>query len=81
MLALARVFVRYVRFLTPDVVSAIVEDNTRRAKEWRALLAELRVDPTSICGTDRPAHFQESGATLHTRGRNTESRAFGSPIA
>lgn len=57
MLALARVFVRYVRFLTPDVVSAIVEDNTRRAKEWRALLAELGVDPDIYLWDGSPCAF------------------------
>jgi hypothetical protein len=54
-LTLARIVTKYVRFLRPDIVAAIVEDNEQRSEEWLRLLGERGVDglkylwPSSPC--------------------------------
>ena len=45
MLTLAHLTAPYIRFLHPDVVRAIVEDNVVRSAQWRALLSERGIDP------------------------------------
>ncbi len=44
-LALARVVARYARFLRPEIVQAIVEDNEARRAHWSLALEERGIDP------------------------------------
>ncbi len=44
-LELARITTKFFRFLHPDIVQAIVEDNEMYRISWSALLAEHQVDP------------------------------------
>ena len=56
-LALAHVVARYARFLMPEVVSAVVEDNTRHANDWRSLLDERHIDPDIYLWEGSPCAF------------------------
>jgi len=44
-LELARITTKYFRFLHPDIVQAVVEDNELHTMDWSARLAEHQVDP------------------------------------
>ena len=57
MLGLARVLARHARFLRPDVVAAVTEDNARHASEWRTLLDERSVDPDIYLWDGSPCAF------------------------
>lgn len=50
-LLLARVLARHARFLKPEIVHAVVEDNERRASAWRAAL--------NACGVPVDAYLWE----------------------
>ena len=41
----ARVLVRFVRFLHPPIIHAVVEDNRSHSDEWSASLDDLGIDP------------------------------------
>ena len=57
MLGLARVLARHARFLHPDIVAAVTEDNARHASEWRTLLHERSVDPDIYLWDGSPCAF------------------------
>ena len=57
MLGLARALARHARFLRPDVVAAVTEDNARHAREWRTLLDERGVDPDIYLWDGSPCAF------------------------
>ena len=57
MLGLARALARHARFLRPDVVAAVTEDNVRHAREWRTLLDERGVDPDIYLWDGSPCAF------------------------
>ena len=57
MLGLARVLARHARFLHPDIVAAVTEDNARHASEWRTLLDERGVDPDIYLWDKSPCAF------------------------
>lgn len=57
MLGLARVLARHARFLHPDIVAAVTEDNARHAREWRALLDKRGVDPDIYLWDRSPCAF------------------------
>ena len=57
MRALARVLARHARFLTPEIVAALVEDNTHRANEWRTLLTMSEIDPDIYLWDKSPCAF------------------------
>ena len=57
MRTLARVLARHARFLTPEVVAAVVEDNTYRQNEWKALLNEGEVSPDIYLWDRSPCAF------------------------
>lgn len=45
LLELARITVPYIRFLNPDIVQAIVEDNSHNHSSWHDQLRERGIDP------------------------------------
>jgi hypothetical protein len=45
LLRIARILTKYVRFLDPAIVAAIVEDNRLSARDWRLRLSARGVDP------------------------------------
>ena len=57
MLGPARVLARHARFLRPDIVAAVTEDNARHASEWRTLLDERGVDPDIYLWDKSPCAF------------------------
>ncbi|MBK6614944.1 hypothetical protein [Ottowia sp.] len=46
-LALARIVARYARFLRPEIVQAIVEDNEKHRAIWSEALAQRKIDPNA----------------------------------
>lgn len=56
-LALAHVTMPFVRFLSPDVVRAVVEDNERHRAEWIEALQVRRIDPTAYLWEQSPCAF------------------------
>ena len=68
--ALAHVLVRHARFLTPEVVAAVVEDNARRANEWKTLLTAAEVDPYIYLWDGSPCAFP--GIRRHVGGKARE---------
>lgn len=45
LVAVARAVTPLVRFLHPDVVAAVADDNRRRSREWSSRLVDLGIDP------------------------------------
>ncbi len=56
-LQLARIAMRYVRFLHPDIVAAIVDDNERHREKWRAGLAARDIQPDAYLWERSPCAF------------------------
>ena len=56
-LALARVVMPYVRFLSPDIVAAIVEDNERHRQEWSDAFRERGINPDAYLWKRSPCAF------------------------
>ena len=54
---LAKVLTPLIRFLRPEIVSSIVEDNRSRGDEWSARLDELGVDPAIYLWDGSPCSF------------------------
>ena len=54
-LALARIVARYARFLRPEIVQAIVEDNEKHRAIWSEALAQRRSTQTPTSGHDQLA--------------------------
>lgn len=57
LLALARAVARHARFLHPDVVAAIVEDNERHREDWTKQLAARGVDAAGYLWPRGPCAF------------------------
>lgn len=47
-LALAHVTMPFVRFLSPEIVRAVVEDNEKHRADWIEALKARRIDPTGV---------------------------------
>lgn len=71
-LTLARIITKYIRFLKPEIVEAIAEDNARRSSEWREMLLQCGVEPSEYLWQGSPCAFP--GVRRH-RGTN-EINAF-----
>jgi hypothetical protein len=56
-LALAHITVPLIRFLSPDVVHAVVEDNEQHRVEWTKALEERRIDPAAYLWERSPCAF------------------------
>ena len=56
-LALARVVMPYVRFLHPDIVAAIVQDNERHRQAWSAAFTGLGINPEAYLWNRSPCAF------------------------
>jgi hypothetical protein len=56
-LALAHITVPLIRFLSPDVVEALVEDNQQHRSEWTKALEERRIDPAAYLWERSPCAF------------------------
>ncbi len=56
-LQLARVAMRYVRFLAPDIVGAIAADNERHREKWRPALASRNIRPDAYLWESSPCAF------------------------
>lgn len=56
-LALARVVCRYVRFLSPAIVDAVVSDNERRRDRWVAGLKQRGINPNAYLWPRSPCAF------------------------
>lgn len=75
LLELAKITVPYVRFLHPDIVLALVEDNECRRKAWSARLADRGVDPSlylwerSACAFPGVRRYMGSTEIAMHRGR------------
>jgi hypothetical protein len=58
-LELARITVPFVRFLHPDIVRAIVEDNESHRKEWSEALQSNGIDPSIYLWDKSPCAFPD----------------------
>lgn len=56
-LALARIAMPYVRFLKPDIVASIVEDNERERERWRPALSDRGIQPDAYLWQRSPCAF------------------------
>lgn len=56
-LALARIITKYVRFLHPGIVEALVRDNMAHLSEWSDLLMKCSVDPALYLWEGSPCSF------------------------
>lgn len=56
-LQLAKVLVPYVRFLCPDIVRALVNDNEKRGQTWREVLGAAKIDPDAYLWPGSPCAF------------------------
>lgn len=56
-LQLARIAMPYVRFLNPDIVAAIVDDNERQRERWRASFSERNIRPDAYLWKRSPCAF------------------------
>ena len=56
-LSLAKVLTPFVRFLSPDIVASVTEDNRRRSAEWQDRLWELDIDPEIYLWHGSPCAF------------------------
>ena len=57
LLELARAMAPFVRFLDPDIVGAVVEDNRRFGGEWSSRLEALSIDPAIFLWEGSPCAF------------------------
>ena len=57
LLDLARAAAPFVRFLHPDIVGAVVEDNRRMRAEWSSRLEARRIDPVIYLWEGSPCAF------------------------
>jgi hypothetical protein len=57
LLQLAKITIPYIRFLHPDVVREVVEDNERRRKGWHDRLAEHHIEPSLYLWERSPSVF------------------------
>ena len=57
LLDLARAMAPFMRFLDPDVVGAVVEDNRRVRAEWSSRLEALGIDPAIYLWESSPCAF------------------------
>lgn len=56
-LALARIITKYVRFLHPEIVEALVEDNMKHMAEWKEMPKKRSVDPSQYLWEGSPCSF------------------------
>lgn len=56
-LQLAKVLTPLVKFLHPDIVAVVAEDNRRHSPEWRTKFEEIGVDPDMYLWRDSPCAF------------------------
>lgn len=56
-LALAHLTVPFVRFLNPDVIRAVVDDNERHRAEWTGALQARQIDPVAYLWEKSPCAF------------------------
>jgi hypothetical protein len=79
LLQLAHVVARYVRFLTPAIVEALVEDNERRSPLWCDALSRLGVAPSFYLWPLSPCAFpgvrRYAGGTEIAQHRGTVQRS------
>ena len=68
---------RYVKFLSPEIVAAIVKDNEFRRAEWRESLAACGVDPSLYLWDGSPCAFpgvrRHAGSREINRLRDSDS--------
>jgi hypothetical protein len=57
LLQLAKIAIPYIRFLHPDIVLAVVEDNEHRREEWSDRLQKRGIDPTLYLWQRSPCVF------------------------
>lgn len=56
-LSLSRIITKYVRFLNPDIVDAVVQDNMRQMARWHDLLEQCGIDSSQYLWDGSPCCF------------------------
>ena len=54
---LAQISTKYYKFLNPEIIAAIVDDNERNRKEWAEVLANRKIDPELYLWKRSPCAF------------------------